>query len=72
MLTRQKEKIKIENYYDSLVLGFFDDNNQIVHSQVFGRAWVTDFEFFNEWDGTPIMVTIQYDDGSIHQVCLTK
>ena len=63
-----KGKIKIESEYDSLTVGSFDENNQILDTHSFGQGYITENAFtYDAFTGGPIMVTVQNEDGSFSQ-----
>ena len=63
-----KGKIKIESGSDGLIVGSFDENNQILDTHSFGQGYITESAFtYDAFTGGPIMVTVQNEDGSFSQ-----
>ena len=62
-----KGKIKIESGFDSLTVGSFDDNNQILDFHSFGQGYIAELDFFSYPNGQPIIFAMQNEDGSFYQ-----
>ena len=63
-----KGKIKIQSGSDSLTVGSFDENNQILDIHSFGQGYIADWAFFSDpFTGDPFMLTMQNEDGSFYQ-----
>ena len=62
-----KGKIIIESGFDSLTVGSFDENNQILDSHSFGQGYIAELDFFSDQFSRPIMFTMQNEDGSFYQ-----
>ena len=62
-----KGKIKIESGFDSLTVGSFDEDNQILDFHSFGQGYIAEMDFFSYPNGQPIIFTMQNEDGSFYQ-----
>ena len=67
-----KGKIKIESEYDSLTVGSFDENNQILDIHSFGQGYIAELDFYSHQNGDPIIFTMQNEDGSFYQAGYKK
>ena len=51
-----------------MIVGSFDENNQILDTHAFGQGYITENAFtYDAFTGGPIMVAVQNEDGSVSQ-----